>query len=181
MMRPVMTLALLSLLSTLGVAQQTFAFVDVERCFKEYKKAIEIDKLMKTEVDEKLRALDEGRRKIAAMREQLDLYTRGSDPWVDLTRKIKLEEVTNEVEQATVKFKTSKKLAGELAKLYEDIRREIKAIAESKGIKAVFIYIGSPVEGDSPPQVMNNIMVRPVLYFDPSLDLTADVVARLNK
>jgi hypothetical protein len=36
-------------------------------------------------------------------------------------------------------------------------------------------------KGRTETDVTNNIMVRPVLYYDPSTDITTEVVTRLNK
>ena len=36
-------------------------------------------------------------------------------------------------------------------------------------------------KGRNETEVTNNIMVRPVIYFDPNMDITAEVVKNLNK
>ena len=43
------------------------------------------------------------------------------------------------------------------------------------------MYVSSMPKGRNDTEVTNNIMVRPVVYFDPSSDITAEVVNRLNK
>ena len=43
------------------------------------------------------------------------------------------------------------------------------------------MYVATMPKGRNDTDVTNNIMVRPVIYFDPSADITAEVVSRLNK
>ncbi len=181
MKRAALVLATFVALIVPAFGQQMLAFVDVERCLKEYKKAVTLSDQIKTQVDEKVRSLTEDRRKIAALKETLDLYTKGSEPWIEQQKKIRLAEAEADLEEASITYKTSKTLATELSKLYDDVRREVKAVAEAKGCKAVFMYVSGSIEGDNKRDVMNNIMVRPVLFYVPDWDITSDVVARLNK
>jgi Skp family chaperone for outer membrane proteins len=175
-----LVLALPILAAALG-AQNTIGCVDVERCISEYNKAKEQRAQLKTEIDEKLRGLQEERRKIDALKEQIDLYVPGTKEWLDLQKKIKLGLATIDLESQAFEFQYAQRLAEVIAKLYEDVRREIKNVAEAKGLKLVLMYVNSMPKGRTESDVTNNIMVRPVLYFDPGYDITAEVVSRLNK
>jgi Skp family chaperone for outer membrane proteins len=160
---------------------QTIALVDVERCMKEYKKADEQRTQLKAEIESKGRALQEERRKIDAIRDNMEIFAEYSREWLDAYKKVKLGMAQIELEQQTIKVETEQKLAELIAKLYEDVRREIKAVAEAKGIKLVLMHIASMPKGRNDTEVTNNIMVRPILYFDPNMDITAEVVKNLNK
>ena len=48
-------------------------------------------------------------------------------------KKIKLGAAQIEFDQQALEFETQQKLAELIAKLYEDVRREIKSVAEAKG------------------------------------------------
>lgn len=181
MKRLLIVLAALPILASALKAQNVIGCVDVERCISEYKKAKDQRTQLKTEIDEKLRGLQEDKRKIDALKEQVDLFTPGSKEWLELQKRIKLGMATIELESQAFDLQYSQKLAEMISKLYEDVRREIKAVAEAKGLKLVLMYVNSPVKGRSETDVTNNIMVRPVVYFDPNSDITAEVVSRLNK
>jgi Skp family chaperone for outer membrane proteins len=166
---------------TASAKAQTIGLVDVERCMKEYKKADEQRTQLNAELNAKLNSLREEKRKIDALRDNLDLYVEGSKEWLDAQKKIKLGAAQIELDGQAIQIELSQKIAELIGKLYEDIRREIKSVAEAKGIKLVLMHIPSMPKGRNESEVTNNIMVRPVLFFDPNLDLTAEVVKNLNK
>jgi Skp family chaperone for outer membrane proteins len=181
MKRLIILLAALPILASAVKAQNVVGCVDVERCISEYKKAKEQRATLKTEIEEKLRGLQEEKRKIEALKETVDLYTPGSAEWLDLQKKIRLGAATIELESQAFDFQYQRKLAEMITKLYEEVRREIKNVAEEKKLKLVLMYVSSMPKGRDENDVTNNIMVRPVLYFDPNSDITAEVVSRLNK
>jgi Skp family chaperone for outer membrane proteins len=181
MKRLIMLLLAVPVLASALQAQATIGFVDVERCISEYGKAKEQRAALKTEIEEKLRGLQDEKRKIDALKENVDLYTPGSKEWLDLQKKIRLGAATIELESQAFEFQYATKLAEIITKLYEDVRREIKNVAEAKGLKLVLMYVNTMPKGRNETDVTNNIMVRPVLYFDPGSDITAEVVSRLNK
>jgi Skp family chaperone for outer membrane proteins len=162
-------------------AQIPIGFVDVERCLKEYKKAAEQREQMTTEIQEKMRSLQEEKRKIDALKENIDLYTPGSQEWLDLQKRIRLQAAQVELDGQALDFQFERKLAELITKLYDDVRREVKAVAEAKGLKLVMMYVSSSPKGRNKSEVESNILVRPVLYFEPGADITAEVVSRLNK
>jgi Skp family chaperone for outer membrane proteins len=164
-----------------ALSAQGIGCCDVERCISEYKKAKDQREALSNEIKDKLRGLQEERRKIEALKEQVDLFTPGSNEWLDLQKKIRLGGAQIELDAQFLELQYERKLAELIAKLYDDVRREIKAVAETKGLKLVLMYVASAPQGRNDKEVTNNIMVRPVLYFDPAADLTAEVVSRLNK
>jgi Skp family chaperone for outer membrane proteins len=181
-MKRLITLFLaLPLLAWALPAQATIGCVDVERCLSEYNKAKEQRKQLKDEIDEKVRGLAEERRKIEALKDTVDLYIEGSKEWLDLMKKIELGMATIKLESRAFEIQYAQRLAEIITKLYEDVRREIKNVAEAKGMKMVLMYVSSMPKGRTETDVTNNIMVRPVLYHDPSADITTEVVNRLNK
>jgi Skp family chaperone for outer membrane proteins len=181
MKRLMILLAALPIFASAVKAQNVVGCVDVERCISEYKKAKEQRATLKTEIEEKLRGLQEEKRKIEALKEQVDLFVPGSSEWLEFQKKIRLGAATIELEGQAFEFQYERKLAEMITKLYEDVRREIKNVAEAKGLKLVLMYVNTMPKGRNENDVTNNIMVRPVLYFDPGTDITAEVVSRLNK
>jgi Skp family chaperone for outer membrane proteins len=181
MKRLIILLAAVPILASALKAQSVVGVVDVERCISEYKKAKDQRAALKAEIDEKLNGLREEKRKIEALKDSADIWTAGSNEWLDLQKKIKLGEATIELEGQAFQYQYERKLAEMITKLYEDVKREIKNVAETKGLKLVLMYVNSAPKGRNDSEVTNNIMVRPVMYFDPNSDITAEVVNRLNK
>ncbi|MEY2741654.1 MAG: hypothetical protein RIS21_22 [Planctomycetota bacterium] len=156
-------------------------FIDFQKCFEEYKKADaqikEQEKLLEAE-KAKIR-IAEG--KIVSMRDNLDLLTDGSPDQLDLKKKIEVAKVDLSIDKELIAMNYQRMLVELLKKVYDDIRREVKAVAQEKGLKMVLLHTSGEIGGRTRQEVINNILVRPVFYFDPSLDITAEVVARLNK
>jgi Skp family chaperone for outer membrane proteins len=162
-------------------AQMLIGVVDVERCLKEYKKADDQRTQLKAEIDTRMRAVEEEKRKIAALRDNIELYVQGTKEWFEHAKKIELGAAQIKLDQQAIQIEFQQKLAELISKLYEDVRREIKSVAEARGMKLVLMNIASMPRGSNDTEVTNNIMVRPILYFDPNMDITADVVKNLNK
>ncbi len=79
-------------------------------------------------------------------KDQMDLYTAGSDEWLALAKKIGLGAAQIELDQQELQFKSAR-LAELIAKLYDDVRREMKNVAEAKGLKLVLMYVATDAQG----------------------------------
>jgi Skp family chaperone for outer membrane proteins len=157
-------------------------FVDVQQVFAQYKKASELQDQLKKDFDQMMTAQRREKEKITAMKDASEgMFVEGSKEWLDQLKKIRLAEIELELNQRTIAFGIEDKWAEVLRKVYADVKREVKAVAEEKGYKLVLMIQSTEVTAKKRDDVMNNILVRPVLYFDPSSDLTGETLARLNK
>jgi Skp family chaperone for outer membrane proteins len=70
------------------------------------------------------------------------------------------------------------------ANIYHDIYQEIEAdvayFAQQNGIDAVLRFNGDPVEKDQPNQILRNVN-KQVVWFSQGLDITPNILDRLNK
>ncbi|MBU0718029.1 MAG: OmpH family outer membrane protein, partial [Planctomycetes bacterium] len=72
-------------------------------------------------------------------------------------------------------------LAESLRSIYDDIHATVQVVAEDRGIDIVLAADQMPSEApQAPTQVRQQILLQKVLYWTPRVDLTDDVVARLN-
>jgi Skp family chaperone for outer membrane proteins len=180
-MRGFLLAAAASLLALAAPAQQQFGFVDVQEVFKKYAKAKELQDQLEKDFEQMKVAQRREKEKVAAMRESVDVFVAGTKEHLDMLRKIRLAEVEIELNEQVVRLELQVKWAEALRRIYKDVLVEVKAMAEEKGLKGVFMYQSSEIAARNRDDVMNNILVRPVLYFDPASDITADLVTRLNK
>ena len=180
-MRRLMLAVVASLVAVAAPAQQQFGFVDVQEVFKKYTKAKELQDQLEKDFEQMKVAQRREKEKVAAMRENVDVFVAGTKEHLDLLRKIRLAEVEIELNEQVVRLEIQVKWAESLRRIYKDVLVEVKAMAEEKGLKSVFMYQSGEINARNRDDVMNNILVRPVLYFDPSADMTADLVTRLNK
>lgn len=77
--------------------------------------------------------------------------------------------------------KVEKGLAESLKSIYNDIQTATREVAEEKKIEIVLASdVLPPDTPDSPQQLRQHILLQKVIYWNPSVDLTEEVVARLN-
>jgi Skp family chaperone for outer membrane proteins len=65
--------------------------------------------------------------------------------------------------------------------MYEEIAKVIAAVAGERGFNLVLYRDADPVDTDETLELLAQIRNRKVLYNDANLDITADVLARLNE
>jgi len=77
--------------------------------------------------------------------------------------------------------KVEKGLADSLRSIFDDIHAAVREVAQEKGVEIVLASDQLPAETpDSPTQVRQHILLQKVLFWTPSLDLTEDVITKLN-
>lgn len=77
--------------------------------------------------------------------------------------------------------KVEKGLAESLKSIYTDIQNAAKEVAVEKKFDVVMASDQLPPDTpDSPQQLRQHILLQKVLYWNPSVDITEEVVTRLN-
>jgi len=72
-------------------------------------------------------------------------------------------------------------LKNSLRSIYEDIRGMVGEVAEQRGIDIVLAADRLPADSpENPTQLRQQILLQKVLYWNPRVDLTNEVVSRLN-
>lgn len=72
-------------------------------------------------------------------------------------------------------------MAHSLRSIFDDIRAAVKTVATEKGLDVVLASDNLPADSpDSPLQVRQHILLQKVLYWNDKVDITNDVIARLN-
>ncbi|HYC78109.1 MAG TPA: OmpH family outer membrane protein [Planctomycetota bacterium] len=158
-----------------------FAVVDFGKAILEYKKHAEMNSKLEQELEAVKASVHRERQRIAALKEGLDLFIEGSRERLDQEKKIRLAEIEVDLNTKLAAYEIQGRIAENLKKVYGDVADTAKKIAEERGIKLVISYNGNPITAKTEEGVKNAIITRAVLYADPSIDLTAEVVARLNK
>ena len=64
--------------------------------------------------------------------------------------------------------------------VYQEIEQEVGYFATQNGISAVLRFNGDPVKGGNPNEVLRNVN-KQVIWFAQGLDITPDVLQRLNQ
>ncbi len=72
-------------------------------------------------------------------------------------------------------------LANSLRSIFSDIQGAVREVAEEKGIDIVLAYDRLPEENpETPNQARQQILLQKVVHWSPRVDLTAEVIQRLN-
>lgn len=105
----------------------------------------------------------------------------GTDEFRNRRKEIALMEAELQWFMETEGQKVERGLAESLRSIYNDIQATAREIAEEKKIDVVLAADQLPPDTpDSPQQVRQHILLQKVLYWSPGVDLTQDVIARLN-
>ncbi len=156
------------------------AVCDLQAIFSEYVRA----KDLLAQLNEKRQALaaeDEQRSKaIDALQAELAGLKPGSDEYEARRAEVERQQIDRAV---AIQFGESA-LRREHRRLtmdmYTEITQTVTAIAQERGFNLVLYRDGALVDTDETLELLAQIRSRKLLYSDDSLDITADVLARLN-
>jgi Skp family chaperone for outer membrane proteins len=63
--------------------------------------------------------------------------------------------------------------------VYSEIEQAVSVFARSRGIAVVHRFDGDPVDSSDRNRILGNI-TRPIVYHDPQIDITGDILKMLN-
>ena len=166
-----------------GTAPQpaTVAVCDMAAVFKNYDRANDLNKKLKSRVEElKAEAKKRGDEidKIQNTIEELKPGSKESDAALDKMTKLTIER------QAWINFQDelAKREDFRLTKdLYNDVLVAVEKIAREKGFQVVLSKETSNQASHNIDELLQQMSRRKVLYSDPSLDITEDVIKQLNR
>lgn len=162
-------------------AEARVAVCDIQEVFNEYVRA----KDLATQLRDKRQAMvgeDEQRgQAIDALQVELDGLKPGSAEHE--TRRAEADRLR--IDRAAAMQYNEMALRREHCQLtiemYAEVNKALAAVAQEKGFNLVLYRDGNLVETDQPLDLMAQVANRKLLYSDDSLDITADVLARLNE
>ena len=173
------------LVGALGLAARRaespkIAYVDMSRLVSEHRLSRDEQQTIKTWYDTGKKLLEEKQKQYRDHVAELDQFTEGSDQYRDKAKQLKIEKFV---------------LEGEFDSLNDDFKRRVaKSIADSHGrvveacrtylathdLDAVLQYASSPVGGSTSSEVIPEIVVRTVVAYRKTLDVTDDILKILD-
>jgi Skp family chaperone for outer membrane proteins len=156
------------------------AVCDVSSVFNKYQRASDLSiefngrrDRVKAEDDEKLKQMDAQ----AAMIKELATGSKKYDEEVEKLQKMDAErQVWRKIQEQTVM--RDYRLATE--QMYNEINTTIAAVAKEQGFDIVLYRDSVELNSETPTELLGKIALRKVLYNDPSLDITDQVIERVN-
>lgn len=153
--------------------------IDLDRVFKEYEKVKEQSEKFKAEAmkrQQELTRLVEQGKNAAAQLEKLQRNSPDYTKWDNEVTKIKAEL---EAKRGQFEREFAKRESDTLAALYNEVTAMVAATAKQRGMTYVVKITNDPPQGDDAQSVMA-VMAKTVVYSDPSMDITTDVIRYLN-
>lgn len=166
-----------------GVSAQQMGWVDVQKVVNEYKKTKDLTDQLEKRMAAHLASMAQEKQRIQALAESADASGADADPVKVLRdrRDIKLGEVGLEIMEAKARFLLQQDVVAHVKKVYAEVLREAEAIARERRLSVVFMVKGGELEGRTRDEVMSNVLIRPILFIDKTLDLTDEVIQRINR
>lgn len=191
------------------VAALSLAIIGLEYSFAAKDKAIMPPKIgivsvkdvfdscpMKAEVEKNLAA--EGEKKFADLKKLSDSIDadkaalakrkENSDDYLELLQSTMMKQSQLDAQKDFYQQELSVKEMREKEKIYRKILDVVASVAKDKGLDMVLSrddnYLNRPDSGppaQSPSDLILTTKTHKLLYFNPSLDITADVTAAMNK
>lgn len=178
------TMAMVLGVASVGQAGEVrVAVVNIPQVSERYQKRIELESQFEAKRKETSQKRDE-------LRERIDRATRslqeelkpGTDAYRDRAKELALLRAEMDFFMESESQRIEMELANSLRLIFDDILAATKQVAEQRGIDIVLSADTLPSgQAENPTQMRQQIVLQKVLYWKPSLDMTAEVVQRLNE
>lgn len=155
------------------------ALLDVSRIFKNHARFQAMMKDMKADVEQAEAAMKKERETINNMIEQLKGLKPGTQDYKQLEQMIATRQADMNVQVQLQRKDFLLREARIYHAIYQELEQEVRFYANNMGITMVLRYNGEPVDPENPEDVLRNIN-KPVVCFTPGMDITDQILERLN-
>lgn len=179
-------LLIIGVLAGSAISQATFnpakiGFVDMDRIFKEHPKAKEAEARAQRLMEEETNKAKAEVQKLREKASQLEVFQSGTPEYQNARKEIEMQLLQAEFEEKWQKQQIAQNAAKEMGAVYTEVTREAENYARRNGLDAVLMVNSGPVAPRSLDQLGAMMASRPVLYWNGAYDVTAAVLAALNK
>lgn len=168
-----------------GCCGTKLAVVDLVRVFNEFKQTRALNQKM-AEHREKLSAeKDKRQTEINALREQLDGFAPDSAEYHERSKQLTSKRIELEVWQNVKLDEISGDHLRWIKRTYQMVTDQVAAVAKARGVELVLTReeLDTPNTSDTTKQMqatLQQILNRKVVYSDPGLDITDEVLKKLD-
>lgn len=163
-------------------ASTNVAIVNIPAVSERYKRTADLEARFEVRRQELNQRRDQLRAKLElAARSLQEELKPGTDAYESRQKEATLLDAELKFFIESAGRKIEQELAGSLRSIFDDIQSVVEDIAREQGIDLVLAADQMPTgEAGSTTQVRQQIVLQKVLFWNPSLDLTDEVVSRLN-
>jgi Skp family chaperone for outer membrane proteins len=157
------------------------ATVDLEKIFNRLDEREHADTELANLANDLQKNIDAIVRRINALEEELEVYDRGSDKYQETLEKLSLLSLEYQADVEWSRQMIEFQRAVILRRIYSSIRTFMETEASARGIDIVFV---DDTVVDLPPgdeeETTRQISARRMLYTNPAIDITDEVIRRMN-
>ncbi|MFM7109386.1 MAG: OmpH family outer membrane protein [Planctomycetaceae bacterium] len=155
------------------------AVIDIGYIFKNHARFKAAMDKMKDEVLAAENALKGERDRINNLMEQLKGLNVGTPDYKKLEAEVAKAQGDFNVNAQLQKKDFMDREAKVYMQVYAEIEQAVGQFARQHGIAVVHRFDGDPVDGTDRNRILGNI-TRPIVYHDPQIDITSDILRMLN-
>ena len=155
------------------------AVVDVGYIFKNHARFKSAMDKMKDEVMSAENGLKAERDRINGLMEQLKGFNVGTPEYKRLEAEIAKAQGDFNVNAQLQKKDFMEREAKVYLQVYTEIERAVSQFARENGIAVVHRFDGEPVDDSDRNKILGSI-TKPIVYHDPQVDITPDILRMLN-
>lgn len=170
--------AVTTVLSQADPAPTRLGFIDIRKAFETYRKRKDVMEQVKTKSDAFVAQLKQRTAQIEQMAEKLNTMNAGTDEYAALDRQIAVEKYAIDVDKKQKGRELDTEQRKKNALIYKEICQEAQTLGQERGLAAVLLYIPPDTDFDQDLDLI--VSTRAVLCRDDQLDVTQEVVTRLN-
>lgn len=158
-------------------------FVDLERVVDDYKKTASVKNGMRQVMDAKLDEIRKEEEGLRSEEEELQFLNRESEEFTRKSMDIATRRYQLRLRAEVLEKQWNRNVVRAYRELMIDIRREIDLLGKERGFMAIHRIGGSRLNGAEADEkeVVFKLKLQQVLYHDQALDVTDEVLTRLNR
>jgi Skp family chaperone for outer membrane proteins len=155
-------------------------FIDLKNVFDEYERSKtlekEIEQFTQAEVDKQ----KANQKKLDDLQKELDLVRKNSKEWFKIRMEIIRRKQELDTDEKITKVETQRRLYRASEEIYNDIMEQVAKFAREKGYTLVLKIEKREIVSDTYSEFILKVNSRGVLYYQPELDITKEIITALN-
>jgi Skp family chaperone for outer membrane proteins len=159
-------------------APTRLGFLDLGKAYDTYRKRKDLLESLNAKKQEALAQLKKRAAEIDEKSASLNTLNSGTPQYADLARQIDFAKYSLDFDQKSIRGQLEGEQRKQLSAIYKEICQEAEAYGAENKLAAVLLYFPPDFDYGSNFEFFSD--TRAVLCRDPQLDVTAEVVARLN-
>jgi len=157
------------------------AVCDVQQIFTGYNKATDLLAKLNDKRQALAAELEQRSKAIESLQQEMDALKKGSSEYQSRLAEVERLRIDLAVSRQFGEAKILAEHRQLTMEMYDEMVSAISQVAKDRGVEVVLHADRGLMETDETMELLAQIRVRTVLYWEPSLDITQEVLARLNK